>query len=197
VLSISSSSSAIRLAQWLAQSLAQALKRRTAVRKAQTYPYIYTDVVSQELQVIAILPMLSAIARKDLLTNSQSNKGYVTGELDALIHNDTWYDDVICACSGLTFLRWTENHVGAVFSPWKSALAVRMVIRTCSDDFDSIYALACIDAYKAYGGQTYVDKAVELWTTVEGSQINVQSGLYGNASSLMCNGGELNLQRTC
>jgi hypothetical protein len=58
--------------------------------KAQTCPHIHADVGSKELYIITILPMLSTIARKDILTNSQNNKAYVTGELDALIHNDTW-----------------------------------------------------------------------------------------------------------
>jgi hypothetical protein len=37
------------------------------------------------------LQMLSAIARKDLLAAATTNAKYVTGELDALIADDTWY----------------------------------------------------------------------------------------------------------
>jgi hypothetical protein len=55
-----------------------------------------------------ILPILWAIARKDILAASQDNKAYMTGELDALIRNDTWYSSSMQCLSGLTYARWTE-----------------------------------------------------------------------------------------
>jgi hypothetical protein len=45
--------------------------------------------------VLELLPMLALIARKDLVTNSDSNRAYVTGEMNALISNDTWYESIV------------------------------------------------------------------------------------------------------
>jgi hypothetical protein len=36
-----------------------------------------------------LLPIISAIARKDFVSGTQDNKAYVDGELGALIRNDT------------------------------------------------------------------------------------------------------------
>jgi hypothetical protein len=38
---------------------------------------------------LSLLSIISAIARKDLLSGTQDNKAYVDGELGALIRNDT------------------------------------------------------------------------------------------------------------
>jgi hypothetical protein len=42
------------------------------------------------------------------------------------------------------------------------------------------YALACMDAYYAYGGDQYVQKTSSLWTQIQANQVTEMNAAYGS-----------------
>jgi hypothetical protein len=57
--------------------------------KVMSQPDLFYSSSDSWFTYFNMLSIMSAIARKDLLSGTQDNKAYVDGELGALISNDT------------------------------------------------------------------------------------------------------------